>query len=142
MIRFFKTEDIVKIKELGMQITPDFVKTNDLEKIKEDKFTKILVYEQEKEVIAFLMYTELEETIDIIDIIVEEKYRDKKIASCLLDYLISEMKESVKLMTLEVRRNNIPAIHLYEKFGFSIVNIRKKYYQDEDAFLMGRRIER
>ena len=142
MIRFFKTEDIVKIKELGMQITPDFVKTNDLEKIKEDKFTKILVYEQEKEVIAFLMYTELEETIDIIDIIVEEKYRDKKIASGFLDYLISEMKESVKLMTLEVRRSNIPAIHLYEKFGFSIVNIRKKYYQDEDAFLMGRRIER
>ncbi len=88
------------------------------------------------------MYTELEETIDINDIFVEEEYRRKNIASCLLDYMISELKSSIKLITLEVRKSNTKAIQLYEKFGFSIYHTRKDYYGTEDAYLMGRSIER
>jgi len=43
---------------------------------------------------------------------------------------------------LEVRRNNISAIRLYEKFGFKIYGVRKNYYQqeNEDAFLMRKEI--
>ena len=41
-------------------------------------------------------------------------------------------------MTLEVRKSNQAAIALYEKFGFSPVNVVKRYYSDgEDAILMG-----
>lgn len=141
MIRYFKEEDIEKINELGNKITPNFSKTNDLEKLNEDKFTKILVYETDKKVVAFLMYTELEETLDINDIFVEEEYRRKNVASCLLDYMISELKSSIKLITLEVRKSNTKAIQLYEKFGFSIYHTRENYYDTEDAYLMGRRID-
>lgn len=142
MIRYFKKEDINRIYELGTEITPNFKKTINLKEVLEDAYTKLLVYEEENQVQGFLMYTELTDVVDIIDIIVAEKYRKKNIASCLLDYMFSEMKETVELVTLEVRENNTPAINLYEKFGFSIVNTRKKYYGEENAYLMGRRIEK
>ncbi len=141
MIRNFKLEDSETIYELGNQLSSNFSKTNDLEKIYQDKYTKILVYEIESEIVGFLMYIELENTIDIVDIIVKEAFRNKKIASCLLDNLITELKEKIKWITLEVRKSNTPAIKLYQKFDFSIINTRKNYYENEDAYLMGREIK-
>lgn len=141
MIRKLKIEDIKQVEELGNLLTPNFSKTNNLKEMENNQFTKILVYEEEKTIKGFLMYTELEETTDIVDIIVKEEERQKGIASCLMDYMLSDLKESVKLLTLEVRKSNTPAIALYKKFGFEVVNIREKYYRDgEDAYLMGRRI--
>lgn len=141
MIRKLKIEDIEQVQELGNLLTPNFSKTNNLKEMENNPYTKILVYEEEETIKGFLMYTELEETTDIVDIIVKEEERQKGVASCLLDYMLSDLKESVKLLTLEVRKSNTPAIALYEKFGFEVVNIREKYYGDgEDAYLMGRRI--
>ena len=136
MIRYLKNEDFETIYKLGNEITPNFKKTMNLSEMMEDNYTKVFVYEEEKEVQGFLMYTELPDTIDIIDIIVAEDYRRKNIASCLLDYMFTEMPTSVQLITLEVRESNLPAIKLYEKFGFEIVNTRKKYYGEENAYLM------
>lgn len=142
MIRSFLEKDIEEINALGNRLTSNFSKTNNLKEIKDNPYTKILVYEEGNKMKGFLMYTELEETADILDIIVKEEDRHRNIATCLLDYMISEVKNSVKLLTLEVRKNNISAIQLYKKFGFEIVSIRKKYYSDgEDAYLMGRRLE-
>jgi [ribosomal protein S18]-alanine N-acetyltransferase len=41
-------------------------------------------------------------------------------------------------LTLEVRPSNAPAIALYERFGFSVVGRRPRYYTDdgEDALIM------
>jgi len=43
-----------------------------------------------------------------------------------------------QVMTLEVRRSNEAAISLYEKYGFSRVGVRRRYYTDnrEDAVIM------
>ena len=101
MIRNFKLEDSETIYELGNQLSSNFSKTNDLEKIYQDKYTKILVYEIESEIVGFLMYIELENTIDIVDIIVKEAFRNKKIASCLLDNLITELKEKTGITNLK-----------------------------------------
>ena len=42
--------------------------------------------------------------------------------------------------TLEVRRSNYAAIHLYEREGFQAAGMRRRYYQDngEDALVMWR----
>lgn len=141
MIRKLKIEDIEQVEELGNLLSPNFSKTNNLKEMENNPYTKVLVYEEEETIKGFLMYTELEETTDIVDIIVKEEERHKGIASCLMDYMLSDLKDSVKLLTLEVRKSNTPAIELYKKFGFEVVNIREKYYGDgEDAYLMGRRI--
>lgn len=142
MIRYFLESDFDTIYELGNKISENFSKTNNLKEIYNDKLTKILVYEKAKKVIGFLMYIELVDNIDILDIIVDKENRKQNIASCLMDYMISELNDTIKVITLEVRKSNKAAINLYEKFGFEIINIRKKYYGNEDGYLMGRVIER
>ena len=142
MIRYFLKSDFDSIYKLGNEISSTFSKTIDLEQIYDDKNTKILVYVKNEKVVGFLMYIELKDTIDILNLIVEKKLRNQKIASCLIDYMISEMAPTIKLITLEVRESNTPAIHLYKKFNFQIVHTRVNYYSDgENGLLMGRVIE-
>ena len=45
---------------------------------------------------------------------------------------------SMSMMTLEVRRSNLPAQNLYHACGFLDVGYRKRYYEDnkEDALIM------
>ena len=41
------------------------------------------------------------------------------------------------IITLEVRKSNVVAIHIYEKYGFKTVTVRKNYYSNnDDALLM------
>ena len=64
---------------------------------------------------------------------VAKKYRNKHIATNLMLRLIEQCyEEKIKFITLEVRESNEPAIKLYEKFALKTVNVRKKYYQDND----------
>ena len=140
MIRFFSLQDVNQIYKLGEQLTPLFDKKNNLEEIYNDAYTKILVYEKEGKIIGFLMYIELQDSIDICDIVVDSSYRRQNLASCLLDFLITDLSSTIQLITLEVRMSNIPAIELYKKFNFTIFTIRKNYYENEDAYLMGRKI--
>ena len=44
-----------------------------------------------------------------------------------------------KSITLEVNKNNIPALNLYKKFDFNEVAIRKNYYNGVDGILMERK---
>ena len=140
MIRFFSLNDIEQIYNLGTYFGENFKKTNDLQEIYYSQYTKILVYEIDNKLLGFLMYTKLIDNIDILYIVVKKDYQQRKIASCLLDYMISDVEDTVKLITLEVRKSNFKALNLYKKFGFEIVNIRKNYYNGEDAYLMGRKI--
>ena len=46
----------------------------------------------------------------------------------------------LKKLFLEVRESNLPAISLYEKYGFIKISQRKKYYKDgENADVMLKR---
>ena len=55
----------------------------------------------------------------------------------LLKNLIDFMKNKCEFISLEVRKSNIPAIKLYEKFGFEKVGTRKDFYRkpQEDALI-------
>lgn len=140
MIRKATIYDKDKINELGSLVNDNYENLFDLGEILEEKFSRVYVYEINNNVVGFVHATVLYETIDIINIVVDPKFRRQQIASNLFDYLLSEAPSSVELITLEVSENNEPAINLYKKFGFEIVNIRKKYYKDSDGFLMGRKI--
>jgi ribosomal-protein-alanine N-acetyltransferase len=66
-------------------------------------------------------------------------YRRKGIARRLLIKALEEAAgHGVIKVFLEVRRNNLAAQNLYEKFGFRMTGVRPRYYVDtqEDALLM------
>ena len=142
MIREATIFDKLMINNLGRLVNKNYAKLFNLSDLLKEKYTRFYVYEQDEKIVGFLHATVLYETIDIINIVVDEAYRRKNVASCLFDYLLSEAPFSVSLITLEVSENNTAAINLYKKFGFEIINRRHGYYDDADAFLMGRVIKR
>jgi len=75
----------------------------------------------------------------ITTIAVGNKFLRNHIGEALVNRIIEDCyKDGVKYLTLEVRVSNIPAIKLYEKYGFQSLGTRKGYYQDnnEDALIM------
>lgn len=73
------------------------------------------------------------------NIAVREDMRRRHIADRLLGALISYCEENKsELLTLEVRKSNIPALNLYGKYGFNVVGTRKDFYKEptEDAYIM------
>ena len=141
MIRKANVYDIPRILELGKLLNNNFEQVNDLNDMLNDNISMIYVYEKDDQIIGFITATHLYDTCDILSLVVDPNHRRCHIASNLLNYLISECGETLKLVTLEVATKNEAAINLYEKFGFSIVNIRKKYYPNDDAYLMARKSE-
>lgn len=140
MIREATVLDFPRIYELGELVNDNFRKVNNLNEMLDDALTKIIVYEMDY-VVGFIIATDLGETCDILTIVVDPDFRKQKIASNLISYLIGDLNPNLKLITLEVASKNLPAISLYEKFGFEKVNVRKSYYKDDDAYLMARRMD-
>lgn len=94
---------------------------------------------EENKCIGYMGIWKIIEEAHITNLSVHPDFRNKKIAHKLLLASIDECyKEKIKYITLEVRASNERAIHLYEKFGFKSLGLRKKYYQDnnEDALIM------
>ena len=75
----------------------------------------------------------------ITTIAVKKDYLRNHIGEAIIKQIIDDCyKNEIKYLTLEVRVSNIPAIKLYEKYGFQSLGTRKGYYQDnnEDALIM------
>jgi len=91
------------------------------------------------EIIGYIIFWIIMDEGHILSIAVHPSYRNMGYGSLLLKFSLDLLqKKAGKVMTLEVRRSNIPAISLYRKFGFRVVGIRKNYYINnrEDALVM------
>ncbi|MDD2505350.1 MAG: GNAT family N-acetyltransferase [Bacilli bacterium] len=133
MVSKFKIEDINEIEQIGLSINPkfkDIFKIDNLSDIEE-----IYVYKKDEEVFGFLHILKTIDKVEIINLAVKESKRKQKIASIILDYFLSEVSQPI---ILEVRESNTPAINLYKKFNFFVINIRKNYYGNENAVIMER----
>ena len=137
MIRELNINDKDKFLCLGSLIKSDFSKTNDLNKILDSSSEEVYGYFMEDELVGFIYISKTVDSIDIIDIVVDEKVRRKGIASLLIDYVVNNNKDINKIF-LEVNEHNDPAIETYKKNGFETISVRKKYYGDDDAIVMKR----
>ena len=108
-----------------------------------------LTYELEGNPRAFYIVAELDgEVVGYaglwINVAVKPGFRNRKIGEGIIGVMIDFTSgEGIAHYTLEVRKSNVPAINLYEKFGFRTEGVRKKYYQNngEDALIMWRHEE-
>jgi ribosomal-protein-alanine N-acetyltransferase len=75
-----------------------------------------------------------------MNVAVDPARRRQGIASALLSELYVRAGDESTQFTLEVRRSNVAAIELYQRDGFRIAGVRRRYYQDngEDALIMWR----
>lgn len=75
----------------------------------------------------------------ITNIAVHPDFRKRGFGDKILKNMIGTAADKgIKSMTLEVRKSNFQALGLYEKNGFQVTAVRKKYYKDtnEDALIM------
>lgn len=116
----------------------DFWNYNVFKSELENENSKYVVAKLNNEIIGFGGIWFSVDDIHITNIVVKKIYRNQKIGSLILSVLIDMCKNQVQnSITLEVNSNNIPAQKLYQKFGFKIAGIRKKYYNNtEDAIIM------
>jgi ribosomal-protein-alanine N-acetyltransferase len=96
-------------------------------------------------VAGYIVFWRVADEIHLHNIAVRREQRKRGIASRLLSRMILDCRpEGARWITLEVRRSNLPAQKLYEKFGFSVRGVRRAYYTDtgEDALIMSADLER
>lgn len=98
-------------------------------------FNKIVAY-FDYEIKGFIIYSIIYDRCEIDYIGVEMNSRNKKIATKLIEYMLKDIENKCKNITLEVNENNKAAIALYNKFGFKIAAKRKFYYGNENGILM------
>lgn len=89
--------------------------------------------------IGYILVEDVIDTINIIDVFINEEYRNLGYASKILSFIINYYKDRNIRYMLEVRVDNIYAIKLYEKFNFKVIYVRKKYYNGVDALIMERK---
>ena len=88
-----------------------------------------LVAKCNNEIVGFADIWKAIDIIHLMDIVVAKQYRQKNIASFLLNKIINLCSENnINELTLEVIEKNIPAIKLYKKFNFKVIGNRKNYY--------------
>jgi ribosomal-protein-alanine N-acetyltransferase len=91
-----------------------------------------------KEVVGYIIFWIIEETMELHTIAVSETYKQKGIGKRLFLFMMeTAKKKKVEEIFLEVRRSNTEAIAFYESFHFQQVGIRKDYYSSprEDALI-------
>ena len=110
----------------------------DKETVKKDletnPFAKYILLKEE-EVIAYIYYSYIYDRCEINQIEVLKEKRNLGYGTKILKYLTEKVEMPI---TLEVNKENIPAIKLYRKLGFKDVAIRKGYYNVVDGILMER----
>ncbi|MGA8365002.1 MAG: ribosomal protein S18-alanine N-acetyltransferase [Solirubrobacteraceae bacterium] len=93
-----------------------------------------------RRLVGYLICSRYETVWHVMNVAVDPDHRREGVASALLGELYMRVDEEQARYTLEVRRSNDAAIHLYEREGFRAAGMRRRYYQDngEDALVMWR----
>ena len=89
------------------------------------------VAEDDEEAMGYIGFNMVLDEGYIANLAVKEKYRRKGVANALLQKVVDTAKENnLAFVSLEVREGNIPAINLYNKFGFTKQGVRKNFYRN------------
>jgi [ribosomal protein S18]-alanine N-acetyltransferase len=93
-------------------------------------------------IVGFCSFWRVVDELHINNLAVAPASRRAGVATALLDRVLKDARYlGATSATLEVRRSNDAARELYERFGFSIVGVRRAYYTKpvEDAIVLRRR---
>jgi ribosomal-protein-alanine N-acetyltransferase len=90
--------------------------------------------------VGYLICSRYDTVWHVMNVAVDVDQQRMGLASALLAELYVRVDDEDARFTLEVRRSNAVAIHLYEREGFRAAGVRRRYYQDngEDALVMWR----
>ena len=97
--------------------------------------SETLIIEENRSIIGYFIYRKLLGEYHILNFGVSPFRQKKGIGGALLKFFLDDL-EDISTVFLEVKKNNFPAINLYEKNGFKVCGERKKYYKDGSSALL------
>ncbi|MGM0577767.1 MAG: ribosomal protein S18-alanine N-acetyltransferase [Myxococcota bacterium] len=100
---------------------------------------RVLRRREDGHIIGYLVFWSVADEVHLLNIAVEPSERHHQHGRALVDYMLQFAREHhARFVTLEVRRSNEAAVHLYEGCGFKQVGVRPQYYANdgEDAIVM------
>ena len=136
--RSWKFEDILKISELEKECFSDpWTYRMFVEGFSSKLFYGVCAVE-DGEIVGYACETVLFENAEVDNIAVAESCRRRGVGKKLLKKLETEAKErGARVILLEVRVSNAPAMTMYLKEGFKGIYVRPRYYPDaQDAVVM------
>ena len=140
MVNKISLEDLEVFNKLGLQVNSNFSNLYDLSQIIDSQYDYVYGYYLDDKLVGFVHITKLYENMDIVNIVVDREVRKQGIATKLINYVI-DLFDDIDNVMLEVNENNIPAISLYKKNKFEIINKRNNYYGSDAALIMKRVVE-
>ena len=141
-IREMQIEDVDAVTALEESCFSMPWKKQDFEDILINPDRFYLVAESDNTIVGGCMLTMIAGEGDVSNVAVCESYRGNHIATALMQELLRMGEEKGILdFTLEVREQNLPAIHLYEQAGFVSEGVRPNFYEKpkDNAVIMWKR---
>jgi ribosomal-protein-alanine N-acetyltransferase len=91
-------------------------------------------------IVGYLICSRYDTVWHLMNVAVDNRILRQGVASALLEELFAQADQPGEQYTLEVRQSNMPAMALYERYGFRSAGLRRGYYHDnkEDAVIMWR----
>ena len=139
MIEQMNATHVPQIAQLEKLCFSDPWSENSIASELNSRLSNWLVATEGEQVIAYVGSQTVIDSSDMMNIAVHPDFRRRGIAEALVAALEEQLRQrGSKMLLLEVRHSNAPAIALYEKLGFRQVGLRKNYYRNpkEDARIL------
>jgi len=128
--------DVPRVRELALLSGSGFDPAAELERA----WAKLWIAREGEsaDALGFALAWRAADEVHLLDLAVDTSARRRGIGRRLLDAVIAYAREiQGRLVLLEVRRSNVAALGLYHSAGFSVEDVRRAYYSDnEDAIVM------
>lgn len=141
MIREYKREDISAIVELENSTLGESLGYEMLQRDLDNEIQKCYVYENNGVVLGYISCVFDGFAVEILNFCVQGNVQNQRIGTEILDFVFNTYYSlGATNVILEVRESNARAIHLYEKFGFKKISIRKQYYKNNENAIVYQKI--
>lgn len=139
LIKHMTPEDVVQVHQIEEACFSTPWSLENFKAVFRYEYNHYLTAWDGEKIVGFIGLMEVAGEGDITNVAVLPSHRKRGIGDQLVSSMIALAKErEISKIMLEVRASNEAAIHLYEKYGFEFLCIRKNYYQKptEDANIM------
>lgn len=140
IIRLAENKDIENILSISKESKYISISENTLKNYMRENIYKVVVIENNNEVLGFLIFSFIFPEAEITDIAVSKKSQKTGKGHKLINYLIDFLKENkANKIILEVSSDNENACRFYKHLGFKEDGRRENYYtklKKTDAILM------
>ncbi len=143
MIRRAEVKDIFYIAKLEKKVFKNSLGESFLlQELTDNPYSFYFVLEQNKSIIGYIGFRVYDEQAEMMNFLIDPDFQNEGLGTKLLTFCLAELEnKKVNLITLEVRKSNKKAQYVYEKFGFKLSHVRKKYYENEDGYVLVKEVK-